>query len=72
MKASKKAHQIIKKLDEFEELFNYFMMNTSQFKEIQSNIQDIRNYIEDISLESKEHNARLAKKLKSVWDRENS
>jgi hypothetical protein len=70
VKNSKKTEQILKKLDKIEEFMYYFMMNTEAFHEVKSDLSELREYISELSLDRKEHNARFAKKLKGLWDQE--
>lgn len=70
MKNSKKTENILKKLDKMQEYLYYFMMDTEAYHGVSKDIAELREFISELSLERKEHNARFAKKLKGLWDRE--
>lgn len=67
MKNSKNIEQILKKLDEIEEIVCYYSNNSNKYD---NNFKQIRELIEDLSLDRKKDHIRLAKKLKGIWERE--
>ena len=70
MKNSKKTENILKKLDKIQEYMYYFMMDTEAYHDISKDIAELREFISELALDRKEHNARFAKKLKGLWDSE--
>lgn len=70
MKNSKKTEQLIAKLDNIEEILHYYMLDTTDFNNLKKDITELKSFISEYALEKKEYNARFAKKIKSIWDRE--
>jgi hypothetical protein len=73
MKEPKKASKILKSLEHLTEQLQYlYGANTSEFRSlVREHIIPIDDYIRDLSVDQKVHDARLAKKLKYLWDKEN-
>lgn len=69
MKNSKKIKQLLDKLSEIEEVVDYLTNGTGHYKQ---HFHEITNLIEDLALDRKENNIRLAKKLKGLWKLEES
>lgn len=70
MKNSKKTEQLLAKLDNIEEILHYYMLDTTDFNNLRKDIIELKDFISEYALEKKEYNARFAKKIKSIWDRE--
>lgn len=66
MKKSKRIERIINKLDKIEKNLEYFTNGNRIFRK---DFQELRDTIEELSLEKKVDHARFAKKLKGLWER---
>jgi len=65
MKNSKRVQRIVHSLDELVDILNFYTNNSKQFD---NKINEIRDFIEEMGLETKERDTRLAKKLKNHWN----
>ena len=65
MKNSKRVQRISLSLEKIIDALNYF---TNDSKEFDSEINEIKDFIEEMGLETKERDTRLAKKLKKHWE----
>ena len=65
MENSKRIKRIIKHLDELEEVMDYFMAGNKHYTPY---FDEIRELIDELGLNMKEHNARFAKKLKAIYE----
>ena len=70
MKNSKKTEQLIQKLDNIEEILYYYMLDTTDFNQLRVDIAELKEFISEYALDKKEYNARFAKKIKKIWDKE--
>jgi len=64
MKNSKKVKQILSKLLELKEVVSFLTNGSDRYDK---DFNEIARLIEDLGLERKENNIRLAKKLKGLW-----
>ena len=63
MENSKRIKRIIQHLDELEEVMDYFMAGSKHYHQ---HFRELRDIIDELGLDRKEHNARFAKKLKAI------
>jgi len=70
VKNSKKTEQLIQKLDNIEEILYYYMLDTTDFNQLRVDIAELKEFISEYALDKKEYNARFAKKIKKIWDKE--
>lgn len=71
MKISKKTAQLLKDLDEMEQWLDYWSGSHPKLMlDVRARFDRIREMTREIGEDLKEHDARLAKKLKALWRRE--
>ena len=65
MKNSKRTQRISANLNNIIDALNFY---TNGSKEFDADIKEIQEFIEEMGLETKERDTRLARKLKKHWD----
>lgn len=69
MKLSTKTEQILRKFDELADMLAFYTDGNQQIKD---QFTEIRVFIQELGMESKKDRIRFAKKLKSIWEKENN
>lgn len=64
MKPSKKAKQLLKKLENVKEMMFYFGGNSDHWTDINDTFKDLEDYLIENSKSQKLHDIELAKKIK--------
>lgn len=67
MKSPKRVKKILKYLDELEETLDFYLPNKLESKTYYLYFREIRQYINDLSIDKKVDHVRLAKKLKNTF-----
>lgn len=70
VKNSKKTEKLLQKLDNIEDILYYYMLDTTDFNQLRVDIMELKEFVSEYALEKKEYNARFAKKIKKIWDKE--
>ena len=63
MKNSKKIEKLVAKLSEIQEIVSFLTNGSDRYD---TDFKQLRDLIEDLALDRKENNIRLAKKLKGI------
>jgi hypothetical protein len=65
MQNSKRIQRVLKSLSDIEEILNFHTNGSGEYR---VRFKEIQELINELGLEKKEDHAKLAKKLKDLWD----